>query len=153
MSHHMGSRKPSKIDWEEVRHDIVGGIRSGAYHSAWYVKNWAQESVVHPTLSLLGFTIAEEKPIFDGLKVVGVGYGRTGTVSLIQLLVKRLSSFSMHRCTYHSGGMAGLKTHHVALFFSFSRTRKGPFCFVLARPLLFLTHYILPLKSPPPPKK
>ena len=27
------------------------------------------------------FNVAEEKPTFDGLKVVGVGYGRTGTVS------------------------------------------------------------------------
>lgn len=86
MSHHMGSRKPSKIDWEEVRHDIVGGIRSGAYHSAWFVKDWALQSVVHPTLSLLGFNVAEDNFSFDGLKVVGVGYGRTGTVSLIKLV-------------------------------------------------------------------
>lgn len=78
---HMGGRKQSKIDWAEVRHDIVGGIRSGAYHSAWFVKNWAEQTVVHPTLSLLGFNVAEEKPTFDGLKIVGVGYGRTGTVS------------------------------------------------------------------------
>ena len=77
----MGGRKQSKIDWAELRHDIVGGIRSGAYHSAWYVKNWAEQSVVHPTLSRLGFNVAKEKPTFDGLKVVGVGYGRTGTVS------------------------------------------------------------------------
>ena len=81
MSRHMKSRKQSKIDWEEVRHDIVGGIRSGAYHSAWYLKNWAEQSVVHPTLSLLGFNFADENSSFDGLKVVGVGYGRTGTVS------------------------------------------------------------------------
>ena len=144
----MGSRKPSKIDWEEVRHDIVGGIRSGAYHSAWYVKNWAQESVVHPTLSLLGFTIAEEKPIFDGLKVVGVGYGRTGTVSLIQLLAKRMGSFSMHRCTYHSGGMAGLNTSR-AIFF-FLKNEEGAFLFRCRQTLAF--PHTLPLKSPPPKK-
>eukprot|EP00561_Arcocellulus_cornucervis_P012758 CAMPEP_0185800750 /NCGR_PEP_ID=MMETSP1322-20130828/1050_1 /TAXON_ID=265543 /ORGANISM="Minutocellus polymorphus, Strain RCC2270" /LENGTH=361 /DNA_ID=CAMNT_0028496405 /DNA_START=47 /DNA_END=1132 /DNA_ORIENTATION=+ len=92
---HMGGRKQSKIDWAEVRHDIVGGIRSGAYHSAWYVKNWAEQTVVHPTLSLLGFNVAEEKPTFDGLKIVGVGYGRTGTYSL-RLALEELGYPTLH---------------------------------------------------------
>ena len=71
----------SQINWAEVRHDIVGGIRSGAYHSAWYVKNWVAQWIVHPALIGLGFDIAGAEPAFNGLKVVGVGYGRTGTVS------------------------------------------------------------------------
>lgn len=79
----MSRKQPGgSVNWAEVRHDVVGGVRSGAYHSAWYVKNWAKQSIVHPTLSALGFDVAGDSPSFGGLKVVGVGYGRTGTVSL-----------------------------------------------------------------------
>lgn len=72
----------------EIASDILSGIVVGSSHSRWFVKNWCEMNLVRPAMRLAGLggsggdaSVAGggEKP---GLKVVGVGYGRTGTYSL-----------------------------------------------------------------------
>jgi len=71
----------------DIVKDIFSGIVVGSSHSRWFVKNWCVTNLFRPALRLAGLggldealnAVQEEKP---GLKVVGVGYGRTGTYSL-----------------------------------------------------------------------
>lgn len=74
--------------WTEATYDVVIGIAVGAAHSFYIVTRWWMAHVVRPMLNAMGV----QSPITGGpsatasnrektLKVVAVGYGRTGTVS------------------------------------------------------------------------
>ena len=70
--------------WMEAVYDVYIGVVVGARHSAFLVSRGTYKLIVHPVLSLLGipntFDHSEAATNTEGLKVVAVGYGRTGTV-------------------------------------------------------------------------
>jgi hypothetical protein len=68
-------------DWEILADDVIGGVKSGAWHGFWYFKNKVETIVFFPALHAIGYKVAGGPVAQRGLKVVGVGYGRTGTVS------------------------------------------------------------------------
>jgi hypothetical protein len=62
--------------WQEALHDTYLGILSGTVHSFRFMRTYV------PFKSYLLSDEGRKAPLDDpGLKVVGVGYGRTGTVS------------------------------------------------------------------------
>jgi hypothetical protein len=82
--------------WSDFANDIYSGITVGLGHSTWFVANMVSTGW-RSVASLAG--LGEENPTDnhnysaqiirpDGLKVVGVGYGRTGTYSLALALDK-----------------------------------------------------------------
>jgi vacuolar-type H+-ATPase subunit I/STV1 len=71
--------------WQEAIYDVFVGIYVGSAHILTIAKLFCWTHFVQPLLSGLGVHTAE-KPIErtieeNKLKVIGVGYGRTGTVS------------------------------------------------------------------------
>jgi hypothetical protein len=70
--------------WTEAAYDIYIGTVVGARHSAFLVSRTFYKLLVQPFLTILGlkniFEQAQETINTEGLKVVAVGYGRTGTV-------------------------------------------------------------------------
>lgn len=73
----------------EAVHDIYIGFVVGVAHSWYFVDKFFREQIFQPLTSAFGIEtsiegIPEEKE--KTLKVVGVGYGRTGTVSRIHTL-------------------------------------------------------------------
>ena len=73
--------------WLEAMYDVYIGCAVGVGHFISIVGKWWYTAVVIPVLNLVGFKLSGDKQVEskDGkktLKVVGVGYGRTGTVSL-----------------------------------------------------------------------
>uniref|UniRef100_A0A7R9WEY8 Sulfotransferase domain-containing protein n=1 Tax=Pseudictyota dubia TaxID=2749911 RepID=A0A7R9WEY8_9STRA len=72
--------------WLELLGDIYSGVTVGASHSMWFVTNWVRTDVIQPTLRLVWKRDSSEGSdtgtADPGLKVIGVGYGRTGTYSL-----------------------------------------------------------------------
>lgn len=73
--------------WQEVANDIYTGTVVGAAHSIYLVAKWWYVNFIRPVLQVFGLSLAKDKLVesADGektLKVVAVGYGRTGTVSL-----------------------------------------------------------------------
>lgn len=76
--------------WQEVANDIYTGTVVGAAHSIYLVAKWWYVNLIRPILNIFGISLAEDKIVAssDGektLKVVAVGYGRTGTVSSMLL--------------------------------------------------------------------
>lgn len=72
--------------WQEATYEIYVGLHVGIAHTAYFGKLFFIDYVNKPISKALGFAEAEKKraPLPDGsqgLKVIGVGYGRTGTVS------------------------------------------------------------------------
>jgi hypothetical protein len=73
--------------WAELIYDVSIGAAVGAYHSFYIVTKWWYDHLIRPILRTYGFAkrssnqYEEEK---SSLKVVAVGYGRTGTVSGIR---------------------------------------------------------------------
>jgi hypothetical protein len=72
--------------WLEALYDVYIGAVVGVGHFVYITTKWWYSDVVIPALKLLGVHLSKEKKVQskDGvktLKVVGVGYGRTGTVS------------------------------------------------------------------------
>ena len=72
--------------WLEMAYDVFIGIHVGVSHSVYIVAKWWYVHLILPILHLFGVRLEEDKEVKskDGektLKVVGVGYGRTGTVS------------------------------------------------------------------------
>lgn len=71
--------------WQESLYDIYVGMKVGGAHSMYFVKKNAL-GMIDPVLSAFGvggkkhtlLSPEEAKPF----KVIGVGYGRTGTVRL-----------------------------------------------------------------------
>jgi len=74
--------------WEEVLYDYYSGLSVGALHSMRLMTNWIKSTIVRPTSNLLHHqTSSESKEVKTTLKVVGVGFGRTGTVSMVRIVV------------------------------------------------------------------
>jgi hypothetical protein len=84
--------------WQESLYDIYVGMKVGGAHSMYFVKKNALQ-IVDPVLSAFGvgsekrtlLSPEEAKP----LKVIGVGYGRTGTYSLT-LALEELGIPTLH---------------------------------------------------------
>jgi len=73
--------------WQEALNDIYTGTVVGAAHSIYLVAKWWYVNLIRPILNVFGIDLPEHKVVQskDGektLKVVAVGYGRTGTVSV-----------------------------------------------------------------------
>ena len=71
--------------WLEALYDVYIGTIVGANHFIYICTKWWYVHLILPILNLLGLHLEEEKQVKskDGkktFKVVGVGYGRTGTV-------------------------------------------------------------------------
>lgn len=71
--------------WQEMIHETFVGIYVGAMHSWYFVDRFLKEIIAYPLQIAFGFdSSVEEVAAIEGkdksLKVVGVGYGRTGTV-------------------------------------------------------------------------
>lgn len=87
MSHALGSKlhfEPGSL--LEAGFELCIGALVGAAHSVNIVANWWYTNLLVPSLALFGINLKTEKHVQsrDGektLKVVAVGYGRTGTVS------------------------------------------------------------------------
>ena len=70
--------------WLESLHDVYIGTLVGASHSGHVVTKWFDDNLVSPLLRAFSLKQDEEVISKDGkktLKVIVVGYGRTGTVS------------------------------------------------------------------------
>jgi branched-subunit amino acid ABC-type transport system permease component len=67
----------------EVIYDFFVGIVVGSSHSLYFAIRFGYNLGIAPALLYTGLLHKLEEPQtnFDGLKVIGVGYGRTGTVS------------------------------------------------------------------------
>jgi len=80
-------------------HEIFEGIASGAAHGYWFAKNKASDWVIRPALRLSGLSSSDDDgnaiDVGVGLKIVGVGYGRTGTYSLT-LALEELGHKTLH---------------------------------------------------------
>jgi hypothetical protein len=71
--------------WLEAVYDVYIGTVVGAAHSCYIVGKWWYVHVLVPLATAFGVQLAADKEVVskDGektLKVVAVGYGRTGTV-------------------------------------------------------------------------
>lgn len=74
--------------WQECLNDIYTGTVVGAAHSIYLVAKWWYVNLLRPILNVFGIDLPDDKTVAskDGektLKVVAVGYGRTGTVSCL----------------------------------------------------------------------
>ena len=73
--------------WTEVLKDIYSGVTVGASHSTWFVKNWSKNMILQPAQQIFGLTGISKELEDSGesgdasLMAIGVGFGRTGTVS------------------------------------------------------------------------
>lgn len=71
--------------WMEAVYDTYIGIVVGASHFLYLSSRFVWANLLAPILSLFGFEVAnstdDREKNTEGLKVVAVGYGRTGTVS------------------------------------------------------------------------
>lgn len=89
MSNYQNQYQPGS--WSDFFGDFYSGLAVGVGHSRWYIQN-AIHKGWHSISSLGGWTSTDDEGRKDGkiqdtrretaLKVVGVGYGRTGTYSL-----------------------------------------------------------------------
>ena len=73
--------------WQEAAYEMYVGCHVGADHAVYFAKLFFQEYLNKPVSKALGMKVSEQRGSSvsngqEGLKVVGVGYGRTGTVSL-----------------------------------------------------------------------
>jgi hypothetical protein len=76
--------------WQEAAYELYVGLYVGIAHSIYFGKLFLVDYVRKPATKALGFAGEKKKraPKSEGpheLKVIGVGYGRTGTVSNISL--------------------------------------------------------------------
>lgn len=71
--------------WAELVYDICIGVAVGAHHSYYIISKWWLEQFIHPIFRF--FEVIEDSYNDSNgnnkLKVVAVGYGRTGTVRAI----------------------------------------------------------------------
>ena len=73
--------------WLETLYDVYIGTIVGANHFIYICSKWWYIHLVRPILNLFGIRLEKDEEVKSKddektLKVVGVGYGRTGTVSL-----------------------------------------------------------------------
>jgi len=71
--------------WLEALYDVYTGIVVGAAHPAYLLKRWGYVHLTLPLLNAFGTGLQSDKPVISKdrertLKVIAVGYGRTGTV-------------------------------------------------------------------------
>ena len=70
--------------WQEAVHEIYIGFVVGVMHNWYFIDKFGREKIAEPIATLLGyghlFGAIEGPEKEKTLKVVGVGYGRTGTV-------------------------------------------------------------------------
>jgi hypothetical protein len=74
--------------WAELAYDVCIGIAVGAMHSIWITGRWWFNHLVRPILTFAGLMApqtAESESEENELKVVAVGYGRTGTVRRVHM--------------------------------------------------------------------
>ena len=69
--------------WLEAVYDVFIGIVVGARHSLFIGSRMGYKTLLQPIFQRLGYDLPIARKRFndEGLKVVAVGYGRTGTVS------------------------------------------------------------------------
>jgi len=67
--------------WAEFAYDVLIGISVGSTHSLKLIMRWLYNRLILPVLQAFGFKEEQENELEKTLKVVAVGYGRTGTVS------------------------------------------------------------------------
>lgn len=76
--------------------EVLSGIFTGASHGYWFAKNLLSTHVIQPISNILGVSNnANDDSKKGALKVVGVGYGRTGTYSLT-LALEQLGHKTLH---------------------------------------------------------
>ena len=72
----------------EILYDCYIGIVVGARHYLWFLSKWTSDFLFDPLMNLTGLSskqaLSEATPKGQ-LRVVGIGFGRTGTVSLLCL--------------------------------------------------------------------
>lgn len=74
--------------WSEIMHEVQVGFVVGAMHSWYFIDKFLKDQIAAPVQSILGLesSAPSQTQAQEGkektLKVVGVGYGRTGTVGL-----------------------------------------------------------------------
>jgi len=82
--------------WLEVLYDVYIGVVVGARHSLFLGSRVVYTTAFRPILRSFGYDLPEEvKHNDEGLKVVAVGYGRTGTYSLT-LALEELGFPTLH---------------------------------------------------------
>ena len=76
--------------WQETVHEIYIGFVVGVMHNWYFIDKFGREKIAMPLATLFGyghlFNAIEGPEREKTLKVVGVGYGRTGTVGCCCLL-------------------------------------------------------------------
>lgn len=80
--------------WQEATYELYVGLYVGMAHSFYFGKLFLADYVSKPAAKALGYAEEEKQraPASEGpheLKVIGVGYGRTGTVSIYILYCSR----------------------------------------------------------------
>ena len=70
--------------WEETFHEIYVGFVVGVMHNWYFIDKFLKEKIAAPIQTVFGLETSLDgingKDKEKTLKVVGVGYGRTGTV-------------------------------------------------------------------------
>mmetsp|Transcript_32180 Transcript_32180/g.45755 ORF Transcript_32180/g.45755 Transcript_32180/m.45755 type:complete len:365 (-) Transcript_32180:142-1236(-) len=104
--------------WEEAAYDVYVGLRVGVSHAMYFGKLAVLDSIVKPTMNYMGIKVEEpqkQKQQIDdgGLKVIGVGYGRTGTYSLTMAL-EELGFPTLHtQHLYENDEIFSMWTHSI----------------------------------------
>lgn len=78
-----------------VTKEVLSGIATGSTHGYWFAKNLLSTYIVNPIAHIAGIPTGAYDSNHDVLKVVGVGYGRTGTYSLT-LALEQLGHKTLH---------------------------------------------------------
>uniref|UniRef100_A0A6T6FWA0 Sulfotransferase domain-containing protein n=1 Tax=Craspedostauros australis TaxID=1486917 RepID=A0A6T6FWA0_9STRA len=96
--------------WQELVHDVYIGTITGASHFPYFLKTWTVEYILLPFLQITRLSsvlfpslVQDQQAISDqsqshqpkDLKVVGIGFGRTGTYSLT-LALEELGYPTLH---------------------------------------------------------
>jgi hypothetical protein len=87
--------------WQEAAYELYVGLYVGIAHTIYFGKLFLVDYVSKPAGKALGYAGEEKKraPKSKGpheLKVIGVGYGRTGTVSIYRYIVRYQSRNQMN---------------------------------------------------------
>ena len=95
--------------WAEALYDFYIGIVVGTRHSVYLSSRVMVEFVIQPLLYIFGVTLKnkeDDSSDSDGLKVIAVGYGRTGTVSC-QAVLRVVGTARSHHGGYEEASAAG----------------------------------------------
>lgn len=79
--------------WGEIIHEVQVGFVVGVMHSWYFIDKFLKDQIAAPVKSIFGLPVESSVDTLDQgegkektLKVVGVGYGRTGTVGFWYLM-------------------------------------------------------------------